>query len=107
MDMRNTKLLEAFLKAIDDFSDSTPTFLLSEVVLTYMAVNSCNGVIQWIAEVLSDCVVTIYEQINPHDGFGQVMCSHFKKLGSPLKCILKYPTELDQINRYKQAVCTL
>ena len=104
MDMRNTKLLEAFLKAIPEFSESCPTFLLSEVVLTYMAVNSCNGLIQWISEVLQNCVLCAYEQINPFDGFGQVMCSHFKKLGSPLKCILRYPTEKDQITRYKQAV---
>lgn len=58
-------------------------------------------------------VLTIYEQINPFDGFGQVMCSHFRKLGSALKCILKYPGEIDQINRHKQLVqiriysCTL
>ena len=51
-----------------------------------------------------NCILTAYEQINPFDGFGQVMCSHFKKLGSPLKCILKYPTDLDQINRYKNLV---
>jgi tRNA wybutosine-synthesizing protein 4 len=28
------------------------------------------------------------------------MCAHFNKLGSPLKCILKYPTKEDQIARY-------
>jgi hypothetical protein len=37
--MRNTKLLEAFLQAIEGFSETDPTFILSEVVLTYMAVN--------------------------------------------------------------------
>lgn len=31
------------------------------------------------------------------------MCNHFKKLGSPLKCILKYPTQRDQLDRYKKA----
>jgi len=31
------------------------------------------------------------------------MCNHFKRLGSPLKCILKYPTQQDQLNRYKRA----
>jgi hypothetical protein len=39
MDLRNTELLTAFLRALDNFSDTVPTFLLSEVVLTYMAVN--------------------------------------------------------------------
>lgn len=39
LDMRNTKLLQAILRSIPGFSDTDPTFLLSEVVLTYMAVN--------------------------------------------------------------------
>lgn len=128
MDLRNTKLLEAILKTVDGFKDSDPTFLLSEVVLTYMAVNrylelvealiffknivvfhihvqkSCNGVLKWISETFQNSVLTIYEQINPFDGFGQVMCTHFKKLGSTLKCILKYPGEQEQIKRHKQLV---
>lgn len=37
--MRNTKLLEEILKSLPEFSDSMPSFLLSEVVLTYMSVN--------------------------------------------------------------------
>lgn len=102
-DMRNTVLVEAFLKIIEGFSDSDMTFLLSEVVLTYMAVNSCNSVIRWIADMFHNCVLTVYEQINPFDPFGQVMCQHFKKLGSPLKCIAKYPYENDQIDRYRAA----
>ncbi len=102
--MRNTVLLEAFLKAIEGFSENDFTFLLSEVVLTYMAVNSCNSVIKWITETFHNCILSVYEQINPFDPFGQVMCSHFKKLGSPLKCILKYPFEVEQIERYKKIV---
>lgn len=39
MDLRNTKLLEAILKTVEGFNETNPTFLLSEVVLTYMAVN--------------------------------------------------------------------
>jgi hypothetical protein len=65
---------------------------------------SCNRLVRWIAETFHNCVVAAYEQIQPFDGFGQIMYSHFKKLGSPLKCILKYPSELDQIARYKSAV---
>ncbi len=102
--MRNTRLLEAFLKIVDGFSETDMTFLLSEVVLTYMAVNSCNSVIRWITETFQNCLLCVYEQINPFDSFGQIMCSHFKKLGSPLKCIQKYPYETDQIERYKSAV---
>jgi tRNA wybutosine-synthesizing protein 4 len=101
--MRNTKLLQTFLKSLEEFSDSDPTFLLSEVVLTYMSTNSCNRLIKWIAETFHNCVLAAYEQIHPFDGFGQIMFGHFKKLGSPLKCILKYPTEQDQIVRYKSA----
>lgn len=39
VDLRNTKLLEAILKTVDGFQETDPTFLLSEVVLTYMSVN--------------------------------------------------------------------
>lgn len=102
--MRNTRLLETLLKIVDGFSEFNHTFLLSEVVLTYMAVNSCNGVINWISEMFQNCMLCVYEQMNPFDSFGQVMCSHFKKLGSPLKCIQKYPFEADQKERYKLAV---
>lgn len=102
--MRNTVLLDSFLKIVDGFSDTDMTFLLSEVVLAYMAVNSCNGVINWVSETFQNAILTVYEQINPFDPFGQVMCSHFKKLGSPLKCIVRYPYENDQKERYKAAV---
>ena len=37
--MRDKIVLDAFLKAIKIFNESAPTLLLSEVVLTYMAVN--------------------------------------------------------------------
>ena len=124
IDMRNTNLLEVILKTINGFSELENTLLLSEVVLTYMAVNrfsilclntyinifkfilffSCNALIKWIAEIFKNCILAVYEQINPFDGFGQVMLEHFKKLGSPLKCIIKYPTLSSQIDRYKQNV---
>lgn len=104
IDMRNTGLLEVFLKTIKNFSETENTLLISEVVLTYMAVNSCNGVIKWIGETFQNSVLAAYEQINPYDGFGQVMLDHFKKLGSPLKCIMKYPTLNSQIERYRNYV---
>ena len=107
VDMRNTVLLDSFLKIVEGFSDTDMTFLLSEVVLTYMGVNGSNGVIQWVAETLQNCILTVYEQINPYDPFGQVMCSHFRKLGSPLKCIAKYPYENHQVERYRSAVIIL
>ena len=104
IDLRNSELLEAILKSIPQFNENLPTFLLSEVVMTYMSVKSCNGLIKWIGETFTNCVLTIYEQINPFDPFGEVMCSHFNKLGSPLRCILKYPFEEDQKKRYKNEV---
>ena len=38
-DMRNTKMLETLLNSVNEFSDSHFSLLISEVVLTYMAVN--------------------------------------------------------------------
>lgn len=65
---------------------------------------SCNNLIKWIPETFLNCMIVIYEQVLPNDAFGQVMCAHFKKLGSPLKCIHRYPTRNCQINRYKEMV---
>lgn len=101
IDLRDTQLLEAMLKFIEEFDDSAPTLLLSEVVMTYMAVNSCNHILKWIPETFSNSMIAVYEQVLPHDAFGQVMCAHFKKLGSPLKCIYRYPNIENQIKRYK------
>ena len=54
--------------------------------------------------MFKNCVLAIYEQINPTDAFGQVMITHFKKLGSPLKSIAKYPTEYHQLKRHLEKV---
>ncbi|RNA20898.1 tRNA wybutosine-synthesizing 4 [Brachionus plicatilis] len=104
IDLRNTELLEAILKSVSLYDENAPTIFLSEVVMTYMSVKSCNGLLKWISETFSNCFLAVYEQINPFDPFGQVMCSHFAKLGSPLKCILKYPFEYEQKNRYEQMI---
>ena len=39
IDLRDTQMLEAMLKLIEEFDDTAPTLFLSEVVMTYMAVN--------------------------------------------------------------------
>ena len=45
-----------------EFDDTAPTLLLSEVVMTYMAVNSCNHILQWIPETFSNSMIAVYEQ---------------------------------------------
>lgn len=62
IDLRDTQLLEAMLKLVDEFDDCVPSLLLSEVVMTYMAVNSCNHILKWIPETLSNSMIVIYEQ---------------------------------------------
>ena len=42
----------------------------------------------------------VYEQIEPYDSFGKVMCTHFEKLSTPLMNIEKYPNCAKQIDRY-------
>ncbi|XP_071966222.1 tRNA wybutosine-synthesizing protein 4-like [Antedon mediterranea] len=80
-----------------------PTLVLSECVITYMGAKSSNPAIQWIAESFPHAMFVTYEQIYPHNAFGKVMCSHFKKIGSPLKSIERYPTP----EHHKQRYCTL
>ncbi|XP_033111075.1 tRNA wybutosine-synthesizing protein 4-like [Anneissia japonica] len=77
-----------------------PTLVLSECVITYMGSKSSNPVIQWVAETFPDAMFASYEQIYPYDAFGKVMCGHFKRIGSPLKSIEKFPTPKHQVKRY-------
>ncbi|ELU06607.1 hypothetical protein CAPTEDRAFT_220116 [Capitella teleta] len=80
---------------------SIPTFILSEVVLTYIRPKQSSGVIQWAAKIFPQAMFVTYEQMNPSDSFGLFMCQHFKNVGSPLRSIETFPLFKDQIHRYE------
>ncbi|ESN92370.1 hypothetical protein HELRODRAFT_89574, partial [Helobdella robusta] len=98
-DLTNIEKLESLLLKIS-INQSAPTLLLSEVVLTYINPSSADKLITWSCAFFSNAIFISYEQIYPHDEFGNFMCEHFKSIGSPLKCINKYPTLSSQVQRY-------
>lgn len=77
-----------------------PTLVLAECVLSYLDVRESDAVITWTARAFSNCVLVVYEQIYPSDGFGIVMLDHFAKLGSPLKSLHEYPDPPSLQRRY-------
>lgn len=73
----NTLLEEAH------FDFTLPTFILSEVVLTYIKSSDSSSLIKWAADCFTNAVFATYEQICPHDPFGLFMCVkkfHFKSV---------------------------
>ncbi|XP_076603828.1 tRNA wybutosine-synthesizing protein 4 [Chaetodon auriga] len=87
-----------------------PTLVLSEVVLTYMETQWSDAVISWVAKLLPQSLFVIYEQIHPHDPFGQIMQDHFLKLNSTLHALRQYPDTAAQRHRFldkgwEQCVC--
>ncbi|KAM3608030.1 uncharacterized protein V6R79_018072 [Siganus canaliculatus] len=87
-----------------------PTLILSEVVLTYMETQWSDGVISWVAKLFSQSLFVVYEQIHPHDPFGQIMQDHFLKLNSTLHALRQYPDSAAQRQRFldkgwEQCVC--
>nr|XP_039264099.1 tRNA wybutosine-synthesizing protein 4-like isoform X1 [Styela clava] len=93
------KRLHALLESVNvDFKK--PTLFLSEVVLTYLPAKNSSLVLQWIAKNFYNAVVVVFEQVNPWNSFGKVMCKHFKQIGSPLLTIDEYPTIASQVERH-------
>ncbi|TKS67878.1 tRNA wybutosine-synthesizing protein 4 [Collichthys lucidus] len=89
---------------------AAPTLILSEVVLTYMETQWSDAVISWAAKLLPQSLFVIYEQIHPHDPFGQIMQDHFLKLNSTLHALRQYPDTAAQRHRFldkgwEQCVC--
>ncbi|XP_045909416.1 tRNA wybutosine-synthesizing protein 4 [Micropterus dolomieu] len=79
---------------------AAPTLILSEVVLTYMETQWSDAVISWAAKLLPQSLFVMYEQIHPHDPFGQIMQDHFLKLNSTLHALRQYPDTAAQRHRF-------
>lgn len=80
---------------------SAPTLFLSECVLIYMAPEESARLIGWAAQ--NDFVSSyfvLYEQVEPHDQFGQAMLANLKARGCPLLSILEYATVALQEKRF-------
>ncbi len=59
---------------------------LSECVLVYLEPEESGGVIAWAAANFKEAIFLTYEQIHPHDAFGEVMMEHLRVRLSWLLC---------------------
>ncbi|KDO25775.1 hypothetical protein SPRG_09071 [Saprolegnia parasitica CBS 223.65] len=78
---------------------SRPTLVLSECVLCYMEPQHSQPLLDWIGSTFVDAAVVIYEQIRPHDAFGQTMVENIRLRGCDLKSVHAFPEPTDQCQR--------
>jgi hypothetical protein len=98
-DLRDISAVEtALLGAGCDFS--LPTLLLSECVLIYLEPEESCGIIAWAARAFSRSMFVTYEQIRPHDAFGQMMMRNLEERGYKLRGLNAFPDLNSQIARY-------
>ncbi|KAL8769476.1 MAG: hypothetical protein Q9209_004537 [Squamulea sp. 1 TL-2023] len=74
----------------------------AEVSITYMDVDAADALIKWAAKY-DNVRFCILEQMLPQGQdhpFAQKMMQHFVNLGTPLRCVQKYPLLEDQERRF-------
>ncbi|XP_034042461.1 tRNA wybutosine-synthesizing protein 4 [Thalassophryne amazonica] len=99
VDVRDESHMEEVLD-LAGMDRSAPSLVLSEVVLTYMETQWSDAVIGWAVKLLPQSFFIMYEQIHPHDPFGQIMQEHFLKLNSALRALQQYPDTAAQRCRF-------
>ncbi|XP_059228648.1 tRNA wybutosine-synthesizing protein 4 [Mustela nigripes] len=102
VDLRQLSRLDEALAAAG-LNAAAPTLLLAEAVLTYLEPKDAAALIAWAAQRFSDAIFVTYEQMRPHDAFGQVMQQHFRQLSSPLHGLDRFPDVEAQKHRFLQA----
>ncbi|XP_032712583.1 tRNA wybutosine-synthesizing protein 4 [Lontra canadensis] len=102
VDLRQLSSLDQALAAAG-LNVAAPTLLLAEVVLTYLEPKDAAALIAWAAQRFPDAIFVTYEQMRPHDAFGQVMQQHFRQLSSPLHGLDRFPDVEAQKHRFLQA----
>lgn len=99
VDLRDLGAVERVLAEVG-LDKNVPTLFLSECVLIYMTVEESARLIEWTSKDFANSYFVLYEQVEPHDNFGQAMISNLKSRGCPLLSIMEYPTIKDQENRF-------
>jgi O-methyltransferase involved in polyketide biosynthesis len=69
------------------FRTDVPTLVVAECVLIYMDAKHSDAIISWAGQELQQAAFVVYEQIQPHDGFGQQMVQNIAARGCPLRSI--------------------
>ncbi|KAK9831066.1 hypothetical protein WJX74_001902 [Apatococcus lobatus] len=90
VDLRQPAAMEAALK-LAKLQHDVPTYIIAECVLVYMRPAESNTVVRWLAEHLQQAAFVLYEQIKPHDAFGQQMMTNLQSRGCPLLGIYGTP----------------
>lgn len=102
LDLRQLERLDQALAAAG-LDGAAPTLLLAEAVLTYLEPENAAALVAWAAQRFPDALFVIYEQMRPHDPFGQFMQQHFQQLNSPLHGLDRFPDVASQQHRFLQA----
>lgn len=102
LDLRQLEQLDRALAA-SGLDEAAPTLLLAEAVLTYLEPDNAAALIAWAAQRFPNALFVIYEQMRPHDAFGQFMQQHFRQLNSPLHGLDRFPDVESQRHRFLQA----
>ncbi len=100
-DLRDIASLSAALRGAG-VDLAAPTLLLSECVLVYLEPQESCAIIAWAAQAFAASVFVTYEQIRPHDAFGQVMARNLAERGYSLRGLAAFPDLDAQRRRYAE-----
>jgi tRNA wybutosine-synthesizing protein 4 len=100
-DLRDVASLQAVLTAAG-IDSSAPTLFLSECVLVYLEPEESCSIIAWAGQNFDRSVFVTYEQIRPHDAFGQIMSRNLEERGYSLRGLQAFPDITSQIARYRE-----
>lgn len=101
VDLAKLSIVKEVLFSHVNLSASCPTLFLSECVMTYMDTKISSDLIQFAKIEFPESVFVTYEQVEPHNAYGQFMQAHFDKLNSSLKGINTFTNKAKQEERYE------
>lgn len=97
-DLRDSAGIEGKLRGCT--LKEAPTLIISECVFAYIEAEVVDELVQRVSSLFDHVGLIVYDIINPKDSFGKTMISNLASRGIHLSGIHKYPTVLEQKNRY-------